>query len=180
MRSNQLSNCGFLFNYLRLMIFNFDSSRIERWQRTMIVEQILQASPNLSDLTVGWKDFVHCSRSYFQLQRIHLVLNQRCAEASRHINIDRLAALVPNLCYLKTSRGYMIFNENLVDFILNMIRRFNRLLKLGLNKGSPSRCKTPQKLIFQETLTKAINKYFSDCNTVRIQVVTSDYLFIWL
>ena len=123
---------------------------------------------------------MHCSRSYLHFKHVHLMLNQKISEAKEHLGINQLIELLPNLRHLGTSRGYIIFNENSIDFILNIIRRFNQLVKLILNKGFASYCKRAQKLIFQETLIQAINKHSFDCNTIRIQFAVSDYLCIWL
>ena len=162
------------------MVFNFESQSIASWQRVLIVQQILQASPNLSDLTVAWSDFVHCSQTYVRLKRVHLLLNRKCSEAKEHVNIDRLIELVPNLRQLETSCGYIILNDGLIEFILNIIHRLSRLMILELNKRSASRCKRPQKLAFQLSLKQAIDKHLPGYNNTRIQFSVSDWLCIWL
>jgi hypothetical protein len=53
------------------MTFAFQSESIKRSQRAIIVQQILDASPNLSHLVVEWKDFRRCSQTYSNLKHVH-------------------------------------------------------------------------------------------------------------
>ena len=85
-----------------------------------IVQQILDASPNLSHLVVAWKDFHNCSQTYSNLKHVHLLLDRLYPEPKEYVNAHRLSQLAPHLCRLETS-GANIINENLVEFVLKII-----------------------------------------------------------
>jgi hypothetical protein len=161
------------------MTFNFDPDSISSSQRVLIVQQILHASPNLSHLVVAWKDFLHCSQTYSNLKHLHLLLARIRPKPKEHVDINRLFQLTPNLCRLETGRVNM-FNENLIEFILNILGRFHQLVNLTLNKKCLYRSKQSQKMMFKESLIEAINGRLFDSNNIQIKLYMSDILSIWL
>lgn len=145
-----------------------------------IVQQILDASPNLSHLVVSWKDFHRCSKTYSNLKHLHLLLDRLYPEPKQHVNVHRLYQLSPHLCQLETSLANIMFNENLLEFVLEIIRQFHQLVYLILNKASLYSSKEEKKLIFKERLIEAGNGRLFDANNIRIRFPSCDELHIWL
>ncbi|CAF1359079.1 unnamed protein product [Rotaria magnacalcarata] len=178
------SNCalsGNLFlRHLRSMTFDFELMSIKRSATVAIVKQILDVSPNLSDLVIDWSDFCHCSQTYSNLKHLHLILDRIYPEPKQHFDVRRLAQLAPHLCSLETSGANIMLDENLVKFVLKIIRQFDQLVYLTLNKNSLYKSKENKKVIFKETLIAAGHNRVFDCNNIRIQFYTRDALYIWL
>jgi hypothetical protein len=162
------------------MTFDFQPESIQSSKRVAIVQQILDASPNLSHLVVPWKDFCRCSQTYSNLKHVRLILDRLYPEPRQHVNIGRLIRLTPHLYRLETSGANIMFNENLVEFVLEIIRGFHQLVYLTLNKGCLYRSKEKQKIMFKESLMTAGNGRLFDCNNVQIQYHMSDLIHIWL
>ncbi len=180
MTSNCHSHWGLWLHHLRSVTFNIKSGSIERSQRVAIVKQILDASPNLTHLVVAWKDFRHCSQTYSNLKHVHLILDRLYPEPKQHFNVHRLTQLAPHLCSLETSHATIMFNENLVEFVLKIIHRFDQLVYLILNKDSLYRSKEEEKIIFKDKLIAAGHGRLFDCNNIQINFPRRDELCIWL
>lgn len=180
MASIQCLNRNLLFNHLRSIVFDFPYEEIENSQRVHMIQQILHASPNLSELVVPWRDFLHCSQTYSKLKYVYLLIDRIHAASDEPVHIDRLAQLVPNVCHLEIGNASIMFNENLIEFLLNIIHRFQQLVHFKLNKDCLYRSKYQKKVIFKELLTKAINERLFDCGNIQIELHLTDELFIWL
>jgi hypothetical protein len=180
--SNYHSHLGLWLHRLRSVKFNIQSESIERSQRVAIVTQILDSSPTLSHVVVAWKDFRHCSKTYSNLKHVHLVLDRLYPdfELKQHFNVRRLAQLAPNLCFLETSNENIMFNENLVKFVLKIIRRFNQLVYLILNRNSCYKSKEEKRKIFKDNLIAAGHGRLLDYNNIQIDFPRQDELCIWL
>jgi hypothetical protein len=111
---------------------------------------------------------------------VHLLLDQLYPEPKQHVNIRQLTQLAPNLCYLETSGANIMFNKNLVKFVLKIIRRFHQLVYITLNKNSLYQSKEEKKIMFKELLIKAGHGRLFDCNNIQIQYYMRDILRIWL
>lgn len=180
MASIQCLNRTLLFNHLRSIVFDFPYEAIENSARVHLIQQVLDASPNLSELEVPWKDFLHCSQTYSRLKYVYLLLYRIHATSDEPVHIDRLVQLVPNVCHLEIGNASIMFNENVIEFVLNIIHRFQQLVHFKLNKDCPYRSKYQKKVIFKELLTKAIHERFFDRGNIQIELCVTDELFIWL
>ncbi|CAF0993440.1 unnamed protein product [Rotaria sordida] len=178
--SSYPSSCDLLFSHLRSMTFEFKSESIERSHRVAIVKQILDASPNLSHLKIHWKDFRHCSQTYSNLKHVHFVLDRLFPEPKQHINVRQLTQLVPHLYSLETSDANIIYDENLVKFVLKIIHRFHQLVYLRLNKDGLYPVKEEKKIMFKERLIAAGHNRLFDCNNIQIEFPGYNGLCIWL
>ena len=166
--------------HLRSLKFYFYPRSIEKSQRISIVKLVLSISPHLSRLHVDWKDFRHCSQTYPNLKYLHLVLVRLRIEPKQHIDVRRLTQLAPRLCSLETSCANMTFNENLLTFVLIIIRNFNQLVHLTLNKHSLYRSKVEEKMMFKEKLLAAGHDHVFDSTNIRIEFGHYDDIYIWL
>ncbi|CAF1315387.1 unnamed protein product, partial [Didymodactylos carnosus] len=156
MTSDYCSSCNLLLYSLRSMSFNFKSKSIKRSDRVSIVKQILNIIPNLSHLEIEWEDFRHCSQTYSNLKHVHLVLDRFYPEPKQHFNVRRLTQLAPHLHSLETSNANIMFHENLVEFVLKIIRQFHQLVHLILNKDSLYPSKEEIKTMFKEKLISTV------------------------
>ncbi|CAF4284234.1 unnamed protein product, partial [Rotaria magnacalcarata] len=86
---------GLLLRHLRSMTFNFEPDSTQNTIRIMIVEQILDASPNLSHLVTAWKDFRHCSKSYSNLKHLRLIVDRVHSKDEPYFNVHQLTQLAP-------------------------------------------------------------------------------------
>jgi hypothetical protein len=179
MASSQPSSYGLLLNYLRPMTFDFTSETIERSQRVAIVKQVLDISPNLSHLVVAWDDLRRCSQTYSNLKHIHLLLERLYPEPKQHVNVRRLNQLAPHICCLETSGASIMFNQNLVQFVLKIICRFQQLVNLTLNKDSLYRSEENKKVMFKESLIVAGSGRLFDGDNIHIEFPIYDKLCIW-
>jgi len=180
MISNYFSNCNLFLHHLRCINFDFDSESMKKSQRVSIVKQTLDISPNLSHLVIEWDDFRRCSRTYSNLKHVHLLLDRLYPEPKQHINVRRLTQLAPHLCSLETSHANIMFNKNLVKFVLKIIRRFHQLVYLILNKDSVYQSKEEKKIVFKEKLIAAGHNRLFDRNNIQITFPQYDELWIWL
>ncbi|CAF3878406.1 unnamed protein product [Rotaria sordida] len=115
-----------------------------------------------------WNDFRHCSRSYSNLRHVHLVLARLYPQSKQHFHIDRLTQLTSQLCVLETSRAIIIFDDYLIEFTLNIIRRFDQLVHLVINKDGIYPIKHQIKTIFNDKLIAAGHDQVFDCNNIQI------------
>ncbi|CAF2100591.1 unnamed protein product [Rotaria magnacalcarata] len=180
MISNYPSSCRLSFNHLRSMTFKSKTERIKEAERVYIVKQILDSSPNLSHIETEWNGFRHCSQRYSNLQHVHLLLERLCRQAKEPFDIDRLNQLAPNLCCLEISGGYLIFNENLSQFIFKIIRRFDQLVYLTLIKNDLYRSKPGTKIFFKERLIEIDNGRLFHSKDIQITFPQLDRLYIWI
>ncbi|CAF0841785.1 unnamed protein product [Rotaria sordida] len=162
------SDCNFWLDHLRSIKFHIKSESIEKFQRVAIVKQVLDVSRNISHLLVEWNDFRHCSRSYSNLRHVHLVLARLYPQSKQHFHIDRLTQLTSQLCVLETSRAIIIFDDYLIEFTLNIIRRFDQLVHLVINKDGIYPIKHQIKTIFNDKLIAAGHDQVFDCNNIQI------------
>ncbi|CAF2596545.1 unnamed protein product [Rotaria sp. Silwood2] len=174
------SDCKFWLDHLRSIKFDIKSESIEKFQRVAIVKQVLDVSMNLSHLVVEWNDFRHCSRSYSNLRHVHLVLARLYPQPKQHFHIDRLTQLAPQLCVLETSRAIIMFDDYLIEFTLNIIRRFDQLIHLVINKDGIYPIKHQIKTIFNDKLIAAGHGQVFDCNNIQIIFPRYNQLNIWL
>jgi hypothetical protein len=166
-------------NSIRSITFNIQSNLIKKCERIAMVERILDASPNLSSLVIAWRDFRHCSRKYFNLKHVHLLLNGFHQNPKDYFDIDRLNEIVPHLYFLETSDAVIKQNQNLVEFILNISHQFDQLVHLILNKNSRYRSKNKTKLMFRDKLIAATHdQIFHGCN-FHFQFHINDEIRIW-
>ncbi|CAF1632611.1 unnamed protein product [Rotaria magnacalcarata] len=180
MISNYPSSCRLSFNHLRSMTFKSKTERIKEAERVYIVKQILDSSPNLSHIETEWNGSRHCSQRYSNLQHVHLLLERLCRQAKEPFDIDRLNQLAPNLCCLEISGGYLIFNENLSQFIFKIIRRFDQLVYLTLIKNDLYRSKPGTKIFFKERLIEIDNGRLFHSKDIQITFPQLDRLYIWI
>ncbi|CAF1412732.1 unnamed protein product [Adineta ricciae] len=173
-------DCNLLLQHLRSISFDFTSNSIERTIRTAIVKQILDYAPNLSQLTVDWKDFRHCERTYFNLKYVCLLLDRCNPEPKCYFNIQRLTELAPHLRSLETSIANIVLNENAVEVVLLIIRHFDQLIYLTLNKNGLYPAKQEMKDLFKEKLLLNGHDQLFDCNNIRIKFSLYNELSIWL
>lgn len=111
---------------------------------------------------------------------MHLILDRIYPEPKQHFDVRRLTQLAPHLCSLETSGANIMLDENLVKFVLKIIRQFDQLVYLTLNKNGLYKSKENKKVIFKETLIAAGHNRLFDCNNIQIQFYTHDALYIWL
>ena len=180
MISKNINNSHLFLQHLRSLTFYFISESVEKSERVSIIQQILDMSPNLAQLKLHWRDFRHCSQTYSNLKQLHLQLHRLRVEPKQYINVRRLAELAPNLRSLETSGANIMYNENLVPFVLKIIRRFHRLVYLTLNKHSEYRSKEEKKIMFREKLLEAGHNHLFNSNNIRICLDLRDDLYIWL
>jgi hypothetical protein len=180
MTSSCPSSYNLLFHHLRSMTFNFNFKPIERAERVSAVKQILDGSPNLSHLEVEWNDFRHCSQTYSNLKHVHLVLDRLSPEPKQHFNVRRLTQLAPNLSCIETSGAIIMLSDNLVEFVLKVIRRFHQLVYLILNKDGLYPFKEEKKIMFKEKLIAAGHGRLFDYKNIRIRFPGHNELCIWL
>ncbi|UJR35439.1 hypothetical protein I4U23_028196 [Adineta vaga] len=166
-------------NHLRSITFNIDSNSIKNCERIVMVERILDASPNLSSLVVSWRDFRQCSRKYLNLKHVHLLLNGQYDNPKRYINICQLHELVPHLSLLETSGGVMKQNEDLVEVIVNISHQFEQLVYLVLNKSCCYRSTDKQKLKFNNALIAATHEKIFHGYNIHFRFHLNDELRIW-
>ncbi|UJR16749.1 hypothetical protein I4U23_003649 [Adineta vaga] len=114
-------------NHLRSLTFYIKSNPLQKYQRIVMVERILDASPNLWSLAGSWRIFRYCSRKYLSLKHVHLLLDGHYGNPKRYFNIHRLHELVPHLHLLETSDAVMMLNKNLVEVIVNISHQFDQL-----------------------------------------------------
>lgn len=172
-------HCNLFLIHLRSLTFDFGLYSEKSIQRNFLLEQILDASPNLSHLIVPWTDFRRCTKTYSNLKHLHLILQRLRPEPKQHVNIRRLTQLSPNLCRLETSHANIMLNENLVEFIREIIRRFHRLVYLTLNKHSLYPVKKEKTMMFKERSIAAGNGQLFDINNIKISFRIRDELRIW-
>ncbi|CAF4297237.1 unnamed protein product, partial [Adineta steineri] len=139
------SHWNLSLSHLQSVTFNIQSDSIQQCERIAMIEQILDASPNLSSLVIAWRDFQHCSQKYLNLKHLHLLLNGRFKNPKNYFDIHRLNELVPHLYTLETSDSVMMLNEKLIEFILNISHQFNQLVYLVLNKKCLNRSSSKKK-----------------------------------
>ncbi|CAF1925183.1 unnamed protein product [Rotaria magnacalcarata] len=180
MISKYPSSCRLSFHHLRSMTFKSKTERIKEAERVYIVKQILDSSPNRLHIEIEWNDFRHCSQRYSNLQHVHLLLDRLCRQAKEPFDIDRLNQLAPNLCCLEISGGYLIFNENLFQFIFKIIRRFDQLVYLTLIKNDLYRSKPVTKIFFKERLIEIDNGRLFHSKDIQITFPQLDRLCIWI
>ncbi|CAM4796653.1 unnamed protein product [Rotaria magnacalcarata] len=162
------------------MTFKSKTERIKEAERVYMVKQILDSSPNLSHIETEWNGSRHCSQRYSNLQHVHLLLERLCRQAKEPFDIDRLNQLAPNLCCLEISGGYLIFNENLSQFIFKIIRRFDQLVYLTLIKNDLYRSKPGTKIFFKERLIEIDNGRLFHSKDIQITFPQLDRLYIWI
>ncbi|CAF0904086.1 unnamed protein product [Adineta ricciae] len=141
-----------LLSHIRSVIFKIDTNSIPQYQRTFMVEQILDASPNLSSLQVAWTDFCHCSRKYPNLKHVHILLSGVPIKREPYFDTDRLNELVPHLSVLETGDALLMLNGHLIEFILSIGHRFDQLVYLTVNKNSKGQTGYARKLVFWKKL----------------------------
>lgn len=177
--SNFLSR-GLSFHHLRSFTFNCGSTSANRLQRMSIVQQILDASPNLKHLVVAWRDLRYCSRTYPNLRHVHLVLDHSSYKDQKPFDIERLSSLAPSISRLETSLTNLIPDQNLVDFIWEIITRFRQLITLVFNKDSLYPSKEEEKRLFKQYFLETGRQRHYDCHTVHIHFRIRDEISIWL
>jgi hypothetical protein len=173
------SHWNLSFNHIRSITFNIKSNSIQQCERITMIERILDASPNLSSLVIAWRDFRHCSRKYFNVKYVHLLLNGRYNNPKHYFDIHRLNELVPRLYSLETSDSVMMLNNNLIEFILNISHQFNQLVHLVLNKSCLYRSKNEKKLKFRDKLIAASHNQIFHGHNMHFQFYGYDELRIW-
>ncbi|CAF3575226.1 unnamed protein product [Rotaria socialis] len=169
-----------LLRHLRSMTFNFEPDSTQNTVRIMIVEQILDASPNLSHLVTAWKDFRHCSKSYSNLKHLRLIVDRVHSNDEQYFNVHQLTQLAPHLRCLETGGTNIMLNTDLVNFVLEIIREFHQLIELAINKGNLYESKEQIRNTFKEPLITAVRNGIFDCNNVRIDLCFRDWLYVWL
>ena len=122
------------FPWLRSVIFDFEYKIIKQSDRTYIIDQILRVSPRLLKLTVEWEDLCLCSYSNTNVKHLNLFVNKRCKDPHVYININYLFQLLPNICCLEIGEIDLLFNENLVKYIVKIVDTIIKLIQLVLNK----------------------------------------------
>ncbi|CAF3460204.1 unnamed protein product, partial [Rotaria sp. Silwood2] len=100
--------------------------------------------------------------------------------AKEPFDIDRLNELAPNLCCLEISGAYLIFNENLLQFIFKIIHRFDQLVCLTLNKNDLYKSKDAKKILFKERLIEIDNGRLFHSKDIQIRFPQLDKLYIWI
>ncbi|CAM4749867.1 unnamed protein product [Rotaria magnacalcarata] len=171
---------GLLLRHLRSITFNFKPDSTQNTVRIMIVEQILDASPNLSHLVTAWKDFRHCSKSYSNLKHLRLIVDRVHSKDEQYFNVRQLTQLVPHLRRLETGGTNIMLNTDLVNFVLEIIREFHQLIELAINKGNLYESKEQIRNTFKESLITAVRNGLFDCNNIRIDLCFRDWLYVWL
>ncbi|CAF4137151.1 unnamed protein product [Rotaria magnacalcarata] len=171
---------GLLLRHLRSITFNFKPDSTQNTVRIMIVEQILDASPNLSHLVTAWKDFRHCSKSYSNLKHLRLIVDRVHSKDVQYFNVRQLTQLVPHLRRLETGGTNIMLNTDLVNFVLEIIREFHQLIELAINKGNLYESKEQIRNTFKESLITAVRNGLFDCNNIRIDLCFRDWLYVWL
>jgi hypothetical protein len=73
-----------------------------------------------------------------------------------------------------------MFDENLIEFTLNIIRRFDQLVRLVINKDGMYPVKHQIKTIFNDKLIAAGHGQVFDCNNIQIIFAIYNQLNIWL
>ncbi|CAF0741225.1 unnamed protein product [Adineta steineri] len=173
------SHWNLSLNHIRSITFNIQSDSIQQCERIAMIEQILDASPNLSSLVIAWRDFQHCSQKYLNLKHLHLLLNGRFKNPKNYFDIHRLNELVPHLYTLETSDSVMMLNEKLIEFILNISHQFNQLVYLVLNKKCLNRSSSKKKLEFSDKLIAASHDQIFHGYNMHFQFYGYDELRIW-
>ncbi|CAF0724874.1 unnamed protein product [Adineta steineri] len=179
MMSKYDSHWNLSLNHLQSVTFNIQSDSIQQCERIAMIEQILDASPNLSSLVIAWRDFQHCSQKYLNLKHLHLLLNGRFKNPKNYFDIHRLNELVPHLYTLETSDSIMMLNEKLIEFILNISHQFNQLVYLVLNKKCLNRSSSKKKLEFTDKLIAASHDQIFHGYNMHFQFYGYDELRIW-
>ena len=169
-----------LLRHLRSMTFNFKPDSTQNTVRIMIVEQILDASPNLSHLVTKWKDFRHCSKSYSNLKHLHLIVDRIRSKDEQYFNVHQLTQLAPHLRRLETSGANILLNTDLINFVLEIIREFHQLIELVINKGNIYQSKEQIRNTFKQSLITAVHNELFDCNNIQIDFCFRDWLYVWL
>jgi hypothetical protein len=167
-------------HHLRSVIFDFDLYPEKRLQRVPIVEKILDASPNLSYLAVPSQIIHRCKKTYSNLKHLHLFVERFYPEPKQYVDIRRLSRLAPHLCRFETSDANILINEDLAEFVLEIIRHFHQLVYLILNKDSLYSSKQEKKIAFEKRFIAAGNGQLFDANNIQIKFAGNDRLHIWL
>ncbi|CAF4039957.1 unnamed protein product [Adineta steineri] len=173
------SHWNLSLNHIRSITFNIRSDSIHQCERVAMIEQILGASPNLSSLVIAWRDFRHCSRKYFNLKYVHLLLSGKYKNPKHYFDIRRLNELVPHLYTLETSDSVMMLNKNLIEFILNISHQFNQLVHLVLNKNCLNGSRDKKELKFRDRLIAASHDQIFHGYNMRFRFYGYDELRFW-
>ena len=169
-----------VLRHLHSLVFHFARYSKTNKKQTLL-KQILDRSPNLSHLVVHWEDFRECETTYLNIKHIHLVLWQTFPEPKQHFDVCELSQLVPNLCRLETSNPNIMFTDNLIEFILEIIRRFNQMSYLIFNKYSRYPPKNRNKRLFKRTLlAQGHGQQLFDADNIRIRFTSTDKIYISL
>ncbi|CAF4370042.1 unnamed protein product, partial [Rotaria sordida] len=81
---------------------------------------------------------------------------------------------------LEISGAYLMFNENLVQFIFKIIHRFGQLVYLTLNKDDLYKSKDDKKILFKRRLIEIDNGRLFRSNDIQIVFPQLDKLCIWI
>lgn len=101
-------------------------------------------------------------------------------EPKQHVNVRRLTQLAPRLCSLVTSSALITYDENLLKFLLKIIRNFNQLIHLAINKDVPYHAKQNRKIMFREKLLATGHGRVFDSTNIRVKCGFYEDLDIWL
>ena len=149
-------------------------------QRVSIVRRILEASPKTTHLAVEWCDLPDCLSSYSNLQSLHLILEHSTCRGRSPFDIERLAQLLPDLQHLETSAAVLMPDEKLVDFILDLIGRFRRLVYIVINKNCYYRSKPRKQIRFLRLFVAACEERGYDGSKIDLRFGRYDEINVWL
>ncbi|CAF1301281.1 unnamed protein product [Adineta steineri] len=167
--------------YVDTLILEFYEMKvIKRSERAYIIDQILYMSPRLSQLTVEWEDLSLCSRSNTNVKHLRLRLNKNCKDPDVYVNINYLVQLLPSICCLETSHGYLSFNENLVKFIVKIVDTIDRLVQLVINKNGLLRLDPKVEVSIEQAIFNTGNKRLLNSKMCQISFPHFNELRIWL
>ncbi len=162
------------------MSFVFENGVIRRSERACIIDRILHISPRVSQLTVEWEDLCLCSHSNTNVKHLRLILNKRCQDPNAYININYLVQLLPSICYLETSRANILFNENLVRFVVKIVDRIDQLVQLVLNRNGLISLDPEVAVSIEQEIFNTGNKRLLNSNMCQITFSLRNELRIWL
>ncbi|CAF1499216.1 unnamed protein product [Adineta ricciae] len=163
-----------------LVVQFYEMKVIKRSERAYIIDQILQMSPCLLQLTVEWEDLSLCSHSNTNVKHLRLELNKSSKDPNTYIHIDFLVQLLPRICCFETSGRYLYFNENLVRFVIKIIDTIDRLVQLIINKYSLLRRNPKVEASIEEAIFKGGNEQLLNYKICQIRFPSCTELRIWL
>ena len=178
--SSTQSIANLSFENRQYYLLTDQSASMNESEYVSIVRQVLKASPNVRHLAIEVGCMPECSSVCPNLQSLHLILEHSMYKDQDPFDVDRFARLAPGLRRLETSVANLMLDQKLIDFILDIITGFRRLVHLVINKRSQYRSGPQKKEHFSQLFVSACEKRGYDGSMIDVRFGVYDEINVWL